>query len=279
MSSVKAFLPSPGLRALGPLLALAAAVGCGEVKDNGTDEGGGLDSGSIDARTDVPQGPPPRFRWNFEGNTDNTGSEAGFALATPAGLSFVDGPVGRAGSFGTGQYSNVAGMRDVLGAFADVTIGFWLEVPDTLADAAVVDIDNRSSSPYGGIQIGLSSTGVSLCVSTTSAPFLGGSCDGPPAPSASTFHHWIVRYDGAGGEAGMGGPVELYLDGELVHTRPNDTANDPVFNTTGMPDVLTLGAPGAVVDDVRIYDRVFTPAEQCTWIIGGTVAGRRCTLP
>jgi hypothetical protein len=46
-----------------------------------------------------------------------------------------------------------------------------------------------------------------------------------------------------------------------------------------MPDVLTLGGPGAVIDDVRIYDRVFTPAEQCTLIIGGTVAGASCTLP
>jgi hypothetical protein len=185
-----------------------------------------------------------------------------------------------AGSFGNGQYSNVAGMRAVLGTFTDVTIGFWLKEPGDLAPVAVMDLGNRSSSPFGGIQLGFEGTiPTSLCVSTMSSPFLGGTCDGPPAPPANTFHHWIVRYDGAGGGAGMGGPTEIYVDGVLVHTRPNDTANDPVFSPTGLPDVLTLGAPGTVFDDVRIYDRVFTPAEQCTLIIGGAVAGTSCTLP
>ena len=241
----------------------------------------------VDARTTVgtdvgacpPAEPTPRFHWSFEGNTSNTGSEQGFALTTPAGISFVDGRRGMAASFGPGQYSNVAGMRAVLGMFTDVTIAFWLREPGNLSLTAVVDIDNRTSPPFGGIQLGFTGASTSLCVSTTSNGFLSGDCTGPQAPSANTFHHWILRYHGTGSGAGMGGPTEVYVDGALVHTRANDTANDPVFNTTGMPDVFTLGAPGTVVDDVRIYDRVFTPAEQCTVIIGGAVAGTSCTLP
>ena len=223
-------------------------------------------------------GPMPRFRWNFEGNTSNIGSENGFALTTPAGISFVGGKLGMAGSFGPGQYARVAGLRPLLGTFTDVTIAFWLKEPGNLASAIVADIDNRSKSPFGGVQLALTGTTAALCVSTTSSAFLSGSCGGPPAPSANTFHHWILRYHGTGAGAGMGGPTELYVDGVLVHTRPNDVANDPVFNTTGMPDVFTVGGPGMVVDDVRIYDRVFTPAEQCTMIIGGTMEGVGCTL-
>ena len=39
-----------------------------------------------------------------------------------------------------------------------------------------------------------------------------------------------------------------------------------------------IGA-GLALDDVRVYNSVFTPANQCTQIIGGTWSGSSWTLP
>ena len=45
-----------------------------------------------------------------------------------------------------------------------------------------------------------------------------------------------------------------------------------------MPDLLTLRAANTQLDDVRVYDRVMSIADQCTEIIGGTWDGN-CALP
>src|SRR5438094_9240697 len=98
-------------------------AGCGSVKDSKFQDAAVGDGKQIDAPIDAPVGPPPRLHWTFDGNTNNTGTINGFALATPAGVSFVAGKVGMAASFGPGQFSNVPGMKNVLGTVAPVTIG------------------------------------------------------------------------------------------------------------------------------------------------------------
>jgi len=215
----------------------------------------------------------------MDGDLDNTGSVGGFALAGSGSVSFVAGKFGMAASFGTGGFSRVLGIRNELGTYPRVTIAFWLKEPGTLNSVAVLDCNNRFTSPFGGIQLGFSTDRTSVCVSTTSNSFLSGSCNGFSAPSANTFHHWIIRYNGTGTGIGQGGPTEIYVDGNLVHTRPNDNANNPVFTTNGISDTLTVGAPGTLLDDVRVYDRVFTIDEQCTQIIGGRFVNGSCALP
>jgi hypothetical protein len=37
--------------------------------------------------------------------------------------------------------------------------------------------------------------------------------------------------------------------------------------------------PGIALDDVRVYNIVFSPAEQCTVILGGAWSGSAYTLP
>ena len=225
-----------------------------------------------------PPGPIPVIHWTLDDNVNNSGALTGYSLTTPGGISYGDGKVGRAAIFGQGQYSNVAGMRASLDTYAKVTIAFWLNVSGNPPNA-ILDINNRTNAPYGGIQLGISAQSVSLCVSTLSNPFLSGSCSGFNNTLGAAWHHWIIRYDGAGTAAGQGGPVQVYVDDILVHTRANDTANDPVFNTTGTPDVLSIGTAGTMFDDVRIYNQVFAPPEQCTQIIGGTWNGQSCALP
>ena len=64
----------------------------------------------------------------------------------------------------------------------------------------------------------------------------------------------------------------------LAFTQANDASNNPVFNP-GISDVLYIGTGGLMLDDVRVYNSVFTVANQCTQIIGGAWNGSACTLP
>jgi hypothetical protein len=142
------------------------------------------------------------------------------------------------------------------------------------------DFNNRSSAPYGGIQLAYftNNTQITMCVATTSTAYLGGSCGAHTAPAAGAWHHVIVRYAGTGTATGQGAPVEVYYDDVLAFTVANDTANNPVFSQ-GISDALYIGTAGLALDDVRVYNAVFTPANQCTQIIGGTWSGTSCTLP
>jgi hypothetical protein len=63
--------------------------------------------------------------------------------------------------------------------------------------------------------------------------------------AATAKHVWSCT------NSGQGGDTEICVDDVLVHTRPNDAAKNPVF----------------------------TPAEQCERIIGGTMQGTTCQLP
>ena len=131
---------------------------------------------------------------------------------------------------------------------------------------------------YGGIEIGEVSSLATLCVSTATIRYVGGSCDTYSPPSLGTWHHWIIRYEGSGTGAGEGGPVSIYIDDVLVFTQINDPSNDPVFSSA-MPDVLYVGGDGARMDDLRIYGDVFSQAQQCSYILGGAWTGSGCTLP
>lgn len=255
---------------------------CGSVKV-ANDAAQVTDTNVIDSRPpDGPAAVTPQLHWTFDGNTNNTGSVNGYALTIPNGIGYVQGKVGMAASFAQAplQYSYVDGMRGVLGGYAQVTIAFWLKEPGTVPSEAFFDCDNRSASPYGGIQLGLTQTSTSVCVSTTSNSYLGGSCAVFTAPGANNWHHWIIRYAGSGTGGGQGGPTEIYVDDRLALTVNNDAANNPVFSATGIADRLTIGGGfNMQMDDVKIYNRVFAVAEQCTEVIGGSYAGTTCTLP
>lgn len=223
-------------------------------------------------------GPMPQLHWTLDGNVNNTGALSGYTLTTPTGIGYGAGKVGQAAMLAGGQYTYVEGMHTSLTTYPKVTIGFWMKEPGNVPGQAFLDCNNRQTAPYGGVQMGLSNTSVTVCVSTSSTAFLSGGCNGFTAPSANTWHHWILRYDGSGVGAGQGAATEIYIDNVLVHTRANDSANNPVWNP-GAPDRLYLGVANSMLDDVRIYNQVFSPADQCTYVVRGTWTGTSCTLP
>jgi hypothetical protein len=238
--------------------------------------------GTIDApmTIDAPAGPPPVLYWTMEGNVNNSGSLSGYTLTTPAGITYVTGKFGQAANYAIGQYAYTDGARASLGTYADVTIGMWMKEPGSVQGTAFLDCNNRQTAPYGGVQMGLTSSMVSVCVSTTTNSFLSGSCNGFTAPTPNVWHHWLVRYDGTGTGTGQGGVTEIYVDDVLVHTRANDGSNNPVFSPTGILDRFYVGGAGNTqVDDVRVYNQVFSRQDQCTFVMRGTWTGSSCTPP
>jgi hypothetical protein len=230
----------------------------------------------------VVTAPMPILHWTLDADGTNSGSASGYALTFNGSVSFVTGKVGNgAAQFNSGSYGVVQGSaRAVLSTSAQYTIGFWINASSSPNTAnSFFDFNNRTTAPYGGIQLAyFTVTQFSLCVATTTDPYLGGSCAVINAPAANAWHHVIMRYAGTGTGAGQGAGVDVYIDDVLVHTTANDSSNDPVFSQ-GISDTLSIGTGGITLDDVRVYNSVFTVANQCTQIVGGTWSGSTCTLP
>jgi hypothetical protein len=224
----------------------------------------------VDARCE----PRPLVRIAFDGNGTNSGVAPGHNFTVGAGV-FVAGKFGQA----LQGYGSFSGANGLLRTQAKVTIAFWVNTAANLSNA-IMDLNNRGAAPYAGVQLGWSGADMPTCVSSSSSPYISlvGGCDPFPAPSLGAWHHFIVRYEGVAVSPGMGGPIEIFIDGALAHKRSNDASNNPIFNQ-GLPDVFSLGAPGAAFDDLRIYNQVFDAAKQCTLIIGGSWTGSSCTLP
>jgi hypothetical protein len=227
---------------------------------------------------------PPRqpiLHWTMDDlNGTNTGTAAGYQLEFSGVVSTVPGEVGEAAWFGTGAFGIVSGDdRAALGVSPQYTISLWIDwAPPITTGIAVVDFLNRTAAPYGGVQLGFKAPGTfNLCVATATNPSLTGGCAAVAAPASGGWHNVILRYAGTGTGAGQGAGVDLYEDGVLAATVPNDADNNPVFNQSlgGM----YLGTGGVALDDVRIYDQVFSAADQCALLIGGTWSGAACTLP
>jgi hypothetical protein len=224
-------------------------------------------------------GPLALLRYKFDGDGTNSGSLAGYTETLNGTVTFPAGKFGQAAQFGSGAYGFVSGTRTVLSTYAQYTISYWVNATTPPVSTAILDFNNRSTAPYGGIQVGYgTSTTYSMCVSTTTNSFLTGSCKSVTAPAAGAWHNVIIRYAGTGTGAGQGGNVDVYEDGALVATVANDASNNPVFNP-GIPDALYIGAAGLSFDEVRVYNVALTPAEQCAQIIGGAWTGSACTLP
>jgi hypothetical protein len=225
--------------------------------------------------------PAPLLRWTFDGSATNTGSVAGYPLVLNGTVTFVAGKVGQAAQFATGAYGVVQGSaRAVLGIYPQYTISFWVNAsasPNTAS--SFLDFNNRFTAPYGGIQLAYeNATQLILCAASTTNSYLGGSCGIHAAPATGAWHHVIVRYAGTGTGAGQGAPIDVYYDDVLAFSQANDADDNPVFSA-GISDALNIGTGGVTLDDVRVYGSVFTVANQCTQIIGGTWNGSACALP
>jgi hypothetical protein len=220
---------------------------------------------------------PPILWYTFDGDAINSGSASGYTM-TLANSSYDVGRFGQAISFGTNGYASVAGMQNLLGVLPQVTVAFWI-YESVSADRDYWDVYNRTVAPYGGLQIAeYTGIAIGVCVANATDSMITGSCPFTGLPTLQTWHHWIISYAGTGIGDGKGAPVKVYLDDVLIMTINDDASNNPIFDP-GISDVMFVGANGALMDDLRIYDRVMSQAEQCARIINGTWTGANCELP
>jgi hypothetical protein len=230
---------------------------------NGTleqDEGNNYKSVALDVG--------PLLRYQFESDVANSGALSGYN-GTATSVTFPAGKFGRAikfdGSATTGAM--LAGTRSVFGAGSKWTISLWFRTDVAIPFSTLWTFRSGSS----GWESYHAHANYGFAIYTCSN---GGCFNFTPAPGV--WHNLLYRYDGA--SASVGAPVQIYVDGVLAGQIDNPTQLPLVG--AGVSDIR-LGDGGAqfYVDEFRVYDRVFSVAQQCTLVIGGSWNGASCALP
>lgn len=216
----------------------------------------------------------PLVLYTFDLTPASTGALGGYT--SEAGTAhYATGKFGRAIAFDT----TVAGHVTLLGTGALVktasrwTVSLWYREDVAIAHTNLIDFRSNSAGweSYHGQA---SATGMTTCATTYS-------CFTYYDAPLGVWHNLVWRYDAP--SLASGGTLRVYLDGALVGTLTSSTGTSLIDAT--MPDaVLGMSYPDEAppifaVDDVRIYDTVFSEAEQCTRVIGGTWNGTACSLP
>ena len=213
----------------------------------------------------------PLLRYRFEGNAANSGAVGGYT-GTATSVTYPAGRFGSAVKFDGTTATRVLfpGTAAVLGRGGPLTISLWYREDAVLTDTYLLDFRGAGAGTEGGWQTYHGAYGSNL------ASCSDGGCFSFAPGTLGAWHNLTYRY------ATPGGAVEFWVDG--VHV--GGIANVDGAALSGMPvrDLLIgnshYGTRSAFyVDELRIYDTAFTPAEQCTRVIGGTWNGTSCTLP
>ena len=213
------------------------------------------------------------LQYRFEGNVDNTGALSGYN-GTATSVTYPEGRFGSAikfdGTSATG--ATLTGTSSVFGMGSKWTISLWFR--EDVKNAETLLWRFRGSIQGWETYHGVTEPGQRMitcsdggCLSFISDPGL--------------WHSLIYRYDGVSNT--VGAPVAIYVDGVLAGQIDN-TAAIPLVGS-GVTDIrlgnLTgiLGPSVFYIDEFRVYNQVFSIAQQCTDIIGGSWSGTACTLP
>jgi hypothetical protein len=223
----------------------------------------------------------PLLRYRFEGSAVNSGAVGGYA-GTATAVTYPTGKSGQSVRFdGTAATSVLLpGTATVLGRGGPLTISLWYREDVARTNAYLLSFRTTMGTDNAGWQSyhGTSGTLLTSCSA--------GGCFSFNAGTLGAWHNLTYRY------ATPGGPVEFWVDGVLAGTIANPGGSPLTASYVG--DLVlgnsyfgALGNAAAAnpsvfwVDELKIYDTAFTPAEQCTRVIGGTwnTAALTCTLP
>jgi hypothetical protein len=218
--------------------------------------------------------PAPNIWYTFDGDSKNSGTTGGMDL-TAVGVTYVTGKFNHAAQISASGAQYTAGARATIGTYAQGTISMWIHDYVT-TNAIFIDFDNRSTSPYGGLQLFPESNGTAglLLSSTTTSYVPAGNPNVVNIGASGAWHNLILVYNRDNASHNF----EVWLDDVLSSSITNNNAASTIFNSS-QADQLTVGQASMTIDDVRIYNQVFTQAQQCTVIIGGAWSGTACTLP
>ncbi len=263
---------------------IPAACGDGQVwtgvescDDGNTVSGDGCSS------TCASESPTPIIQFAFEGNVQNLGSLAPSYDGSAASVQYVAGKFGQAVKFTSVAASTVSipGTGTLFGTKQVMTMGLWYREASVLNSSNFpvfsprLITDRKTDPQFGSYDNGfetyhgVSGSGLTTCSQLGCATI---------SYSVGTWHHLILRYAGTGLNDGQGGPLTLYLDGNLVGTIPNSFNKYALF---GQPlnDLAVGTSSNFEVDDLRIYDAVYPTDIQCTQIVQGSWNGSTCTPP
>jgi hypothetical protein len=240
----------------------------------------------IDTATD--RSSLPLLWYPLDGDVKNAGSLGAAYDGVPTDLVWVPGNIRQGAEVGVG-WIDLPGTREVLSGAPVLTIALWLQADFTPYGQPFMScrsLDDGFDTQYRAHDGGQHGMKIAVCVDsdtpsdTTDNDPTSFKCGYFDVPDAG-WHHILYRYVSTGPNNHTS--LDIYLDG-------NHTARWPMGKVLfgSSVDDITLGRghytdmPGPShhqLDDVRIYDKVFSEQEQCTQIVGGSWSNGTCQLP
>jgi hypothetical protein len=201
----------------------------------------------------------PMLHYRFDDTLRNDGSLGSAFDGTGTAFTFVAGVRGKAVAFDTTMDTELLLPTQVpLSSHAAITVGLWFR-EDVVWDSSPWTqylFNNRGGGGFDTYHGASGSQALTTCSAAGCASF---------GYAVGVWHHLIYRHDSAG-------PLEIFLDGKQVAMLPPSTA---YFSDTQTS--ITLGTrTNMEIDDLQIYNRVFTSAEQCSQLAGGVWSGTQC---
>ena len=247
-----------------------------------------LDAGPADARADLPLLSSALLHYSFDDHLLNQGALGPTHDGVASSVTFVDGLSGRALRFaGTaGSFLQLPGSAAAINPHPAVTIALWFRDPAGGTGGSSL-IDFRGTVPAPAPPLGAALGCQTDRLGASPGQWMTCCGTGTPGIDACTetgylvdrWHHLILRHAGTSTTAGGGADLQIYLDGRPAGVVA-DPGGTPFFSD--LSDDLLLGAYSRLlIDELRVYDRVFSEAEQCTSLLGGSWDGsaRACQLP
>lgn len=216
------------------------------------------------------EGPLPALWYPLDGDATNHGAYGAPYDGVAVDVAWVAGKMGQGAEVGTG-WIDLPKSAGLLKSPKGVTIALWVQ-PD-LVEGGQPFLDCRS--PESGFHSYHGKTAGTLITTCSD-----GGCDSFQLPDTG-WHHILYRYSST--EVGGSAPLEIFVDGNYAVT---PTTDYPLFFSQVVD--IALGRDHLEldwvpshhrVDDVRVYEEVFTDAEQCTQIVGGAWCDGTCQLP
>lgn len=211
----------------------------------------------------------------FNGDAKNYGALGSVHDGQVTGkVAYESTPFGMGAAFDGNSAITLPNTRAPLGSSEQYTIGFWYYHQGESGrlfdnwdkDGCVFSLISIVGAPQA-IRVGCGANGSNEYVEESGFK-----------PDA--WIHVGLQYKAGAQGDGNGAPVDVYIGGRYFKTIPNTDKGD-VFGAEQALHTVLGANTSAIIDELRIYNQVFSQAEYCTEVTGGTwVSGNDyCDVP
>ena len=156
-------------------------------------------------------------------------------------------------------------IKPLLQSMDALILGVWFKQETITNDGVLFDFLASANGSGGGLRIGNGADSETLeaCFASSSDELSCGDIDLGAGYDGTQWHHLTVHLPQSNGN------VEIKIDGvtQLILSNTNSAS---ILNGN-MADSMTWGfASGFIIDEIKLFDRSFTPEEQCVLVIEGT---------